>query len=288
MSSKPLVTFALFSYNQEDFIADAIQGALSQTYSPLEIYISDDCSTDKTYEIIENLIKNYQGCQKVSYFKNERNLGIARHINKINSISNGELIVVAAGDDISKPERTDKIVEEYISSHMKANYFYSTAIQIGLDGTEMDIVKSPGFKNRNSKWKAAMSPYPVAIGATQAWTKLLVNSFPLIAPSVWAEDQILGVRGLLLGPICNVDEPLVYYRVGSGISTKRRKSSIKKYFSGKISDVMIYQQRSRDAWHVNNYILSTFIAVKALFLLLFLPLAPLFSALRKIKSKRHA
>jgi glycosyltransferase involved in cell wall biosynthesis len=43
-SNRPLVSFVLLTYNQEKYVADALRAALNQTYSPLEIIISDDCS----------------------------------------------------------------------------------------------------------------------------------------------------------------------------------------------------------------------------------------------------
>lgn len=43
-SQAPLVTFALFAYNQEKFIREAVEGAFAQTYESLEIILSDDCS----------------------------------------------------------------------------------------------------------------------------------------------------------------------------------------------------------------------------------------------------
>ena len=48
---KKLVSYCLFAFNQEKYINEAIKGALNQTYSPLEIIISDDCSTDLTFQI---------------------------------------------------------------------------------------------------------------------------------------------------------------------------------------------------------------------------------------------
>lgn len=51
--SKPLITLAILTYNQAKYIAEAIDGALSQCYHPLEIIISDDCSQDVTYQIIK-------------------------------------------------------------------------------------------------------------------------------------------------------------------------------------------------------------------------------------------
>ena len=45
-SSRPLITFALMAYNQEQLIEEAVAGALAQTYSPLEIILSDLISND--------------------------------------------------------------------------------------------------------------------------------------------------------------------------------------------------------------------------------------------------
>jgi glycosyltransferase involved in cell wall biosynthesis len=281
-SSMPLVTFALICFNQEEYVQEAIQSAFSQTYSPLEILISDDCSIDRTYQIIKQMTNDYKGPHKVTYSRSPKNLGIAAHINKINLLARGELIVVAAGDDISMPERTQRLVDEYLSSYKLANYFYSSVQAIKTDGTAIGILNSPGAKNSNSKLKAALSPYPLAIGATQAWTKLLVRAFCPLRSVVWADDQVLGVRGLLMGPIRCVDEPLVYYRVGSGISTRRKKFSIRKYFSGKFASIQIFQQRCIDSWHAKNYLLSIILASKVMVLILIIPFDPVISLIKKV------
>ena len=60
---RPLVTFALFAYNQEQFIREAVEGAFAQTYEPLEIILSDDCSTDRTFEIMQEMASACEGCR---------------------------------------------------------------------------------------------------------------------------------------------------------------------------------------------------------------------------------
>ena len=72
-SDRPLITFALFAYNQERFIREAVAGAFSQTYSPLEIILSDDCSSDRTFEIIQEMTAGYEGPHKVILNRNEKN-----------------------------------------------------------------------------------------------------------------------------------------------------------------------------------------------------------------------
>lgn len=47
MADKLLISFVLIAYNQERFIREAVEGAFSQTYSPLEIILSDDASSDR-------------------------------------------------------------------------------------------------------------------------------------------------------------------------------------------------------------------------------------------------
>lgn len=281
----PLVTFALLTYNQEEYIQEAIEGAFSQTYSPLEILISDDCSSDRTFQIVEEMTHSYKGPHRVTCRRSQKNLGIAQHINTINSLANGELIVIAAGDDISLPERTQKIVGAYLSSHKSANYLYSSAREIDLDGKVMAVVTSPGAKHSDSTLHAALSPYPVAIGATQAWTRLLVESFDRLGAHVWAEDQVYGVRGLLLGKIHCIDEPLVRYRVYSGVSTRSKKFSVKTYFGGKIAGIRIYEQRCIDAWRARDHLLALLIAAKALFLTLTMPFHPFISLIRRFRRR---
>lgn len=113
---RPLVTFALFAYNQEKYIREAIEGAFAQTYEPLEIIISDDCSTDNTYEIIKKMVKEYKGPHRVLARKNLQNVGIACHFDILIRKSKGELFIIAAGDDVSMADRSEKSVEAYLSN----------------------------------------------------------------------------------------------------------------------------------------------------------------------------
>lgn len=73
-----LISFFALTYNQEKYIEESLKGLLSQTYSPLEIIISDDCSTDKTFEIIKKVVSDYKGTNKILINRNEKNLGLIK------------------------------------------------------------------------------------------------------------------------------------------------------------------------------------------------------------------
>ena len=113
-SNRPLVTFGLFAFNQEQYVADAVEAAFAQTYSPLEIILSDDCSSDKTFEIMQRAATEYKGPHRIILNRNPQNLNIGGHVNTLAKLANGDLIVLAAGDDISLATRTEKLLGRWL------------------------------------------------------------------------------------------------------------------------------------------------------------------------------
>jgi hypothetical protein len=108
-----LVTFIVFAYNQEELIREAVESAFAQTYEPLEIVLSDDCSTDRTFEIMCEMADVYKGPHTVRVVQNPRNLGVLGHAIARGKDAAGEIVVGAAGDDVSEPERTAMTVDAF-------------------------------------------------------------------------------------------------------------------------------------------------------------------------------
>ena len=107
---KPLLTYCLVTYNQEKYVRESVLSAFAQTYSPLEIVLSDDCSTDRTFEIMRELAAGYRGPHRIILNRNERNLGLGMHASKVwGELSSGRWLIGAAGDDISLPERAEAV-----------------------------------------------------------------------------------------------------------------------------------------------------------------------------------
>lgn len=107
------VTFALLAFNQEDYIRQAISSAFRQTYTPMEIILSDDCSTDRTFEIMTEMAAEYSGPNRVRVVRNSRNMGVFAHALSRGREATGEVVVCAAGDDVSLPSRTQEIVDAF-------------------------------------------------------------------------------------------------------------------------------------------------------------------------------
>ena len=286
LSDRPLVTLVLVSYNQEKYIREAVDAAFAQTYSPLTIEISDDASVDKTYEIIQQMCADYRGPHSVMSSRNSVNLGISAHVNLVNRRAAGELIVACAGDDISVPHRTERIVDSYLRSGRRSHYFYSMVRAMSESGELQGAYQSPGADAAKSKLRAGLANYPLAIGASQAWTKHFVNAFAPMHRSVWAEDQIFGFRGMLLGPVGFIDEALVNYRTGSGITNSEIRFTLRRYLRNQLNVLATYHQRVTDAFAVKERVLGLAILAKLAFLTVFFPLSPLFSVLRRWQRRR--
>jgi glycosyltransferase involved in cell wall biosynthesis len=197
--TRPLFSFCLFAYNQEKFIHDAIEGALSQTYSPLEIILSDDCSNDNTFVIMEEMAASYKGPHKIILNKNKINLGVGGHINKVVELAQGEWLVFAAGDDISKRERVYIIAENIIKNSTLRCVMSSYEYFIG-DKFKKEIP----WNNDN---------FNHFCGATGAYNISCFKRFDKMDSSIINEDWIYPFRALLIGNIGYIDSCLVSYRI---------------------------------------------------------------------------
>ena len=214
-TDRPLVTFALFAYNQEEYIREAIEGAFAQTYEPLEIILSDDCSNDRTFNIMEEMARDYTGPHKVITRQGEINFGTAMHVHAVGRKSNGRLIVIASGDDISEPQRCNEIAEHWISAGMPICCLHSGA-QFFDGCTDQDQGCVPprtgtiadGAKSELWLHKGAL-PF---LSPTCAYSRELFTEFEPMTGGSIIEDGVMTVRSLLCGRLISIDAPLVRIR----------------------------------------------------------------------------
>jgi glycosyltransferase involved in cell wall biosynthesis len=107
--SEPLVSVFLPTYNQEEYIGEAIESALKQDYENIEIVIGDDHSQDGTWEIVTKYTNNYS--EKITAFRNEKNLGVTENFNKLLQKCEGKYIAFHAGDDIFSESKINTQVD---------------------------------------------------------------------------------------------------------------------------------------------------------------------------------
>jgi glycosyltransferase involved in cell wall biosynthesis len=95
--NNPKVSVVTVTFNRQDFIREAIESVLAQSFTNWELIIVDDASTDNTKSVVDEYIAKDS---RIRYFKNEKNLGIAKTRNKGLELARGEYIAPLDSDDV--------------------------------------------------------------------------------------------------------------------------------------------------------------------------------------------
>lgn len=218
----PLVTFALFAYNQEAYIREAVEAALTQSYSPLEIILSDDCSTDGTFAIMEELVAAYSGPHRVRAVRTPQNLGLIQHVLLRGREAAGAIVVLAAGDDVSLPHRVAVLAKAFTPETGAA---YSLCDQIDEHGAliAQGIERGVRPKSFDARIARAMSladkrvEVRVTQGSTAAYRSELFHVPVNGDRKPYSEEMLLCFFCYVLGlSVELVSESLVAYRQRPG------------------------------------------------------------------------
>lgn len=223
MSDSHKFSVTLYTYNQENHVKKAVESILSQQCSALEILISDDASTDSTFDIIKECVDRYSGPHKVILNRNEKNMGFRRHVNKIIAQSQGDWVIYAAGDDIFFPHRCAEIMKA-AETHPEALAIYSNWIDIDEEGNERERGRLPN------------EPYTIqtideiilgkniwANGCAAAYSRRLLNMSDM-PPGVQMDDLFYSLLAFLKGPILRINQNLLQFRTWSGSMTNQPAS----------------------------------------------------------------
>lgn len=106
--NNPLVSVIMPAYNSERHIADAIASVQSQTLKSWELCVTDDCSTDRTAEIVQTIAARDS---RIKYARQQQNSGAAAARNASLDRSQGRFIAYLDADDIWYPEKLERQVE---------------------------------------------------------------------------------------------------------------------------------------------------------------------------------
>lgn len=223
--SYPLISFCMPVYNHAHCVVAAIDGALAQTYPNLEIIISDDSSTDNTWEVVNKTLQGYDGPHKIRLNRNAKNLGITGHVNKLFELASSDILVMAAGDDVSAPDRVEKIASVFLKSPdvcmVSSEYsrWYPNGIAVPTSACTGGVeIINPEKDLYNTYFGRNF------LGATLAYRKCVFTKFGELSAWCKAEDVIMIRRAMLTGKIGYIREPLVKYRIEGGASKTRSKS----------------------------------------------------------------
>jgi glycosyltransferase involved in cell wall biosynthesis len=122
-------------YNGENFLEQALESILSQTYTNFELIISDNASEDRTEEICRRYVEKDI---RISYHRSDRNRGSAWNYNRVFQLSSGEYFKWWAHDDLCEPTYLERCMEVFNSEDSSVVLCYPKTILIDGKGKIMD------------------------------------------------------------------------------------------------------------------------------------------------------
>jgi hypothetical protein len=142
------------------------------------------------------------------------------------------LVLAAAGDDISLPNRAEATYAAWEASGRKATSIHSRIIQIDENGqlinevfkTESDNSAAKHIEQKAQPLEYVQTLQPLILGCAHAFSRKLFATFGNLPEEVIHEDNAIGFRSILAGQLLFINETLVKYRVhGNNVSIPNRK-----------------------------------------------------------------
>ncbi len=216
-NAAPVVSVCIPAYNQEQFIAQAVESVLAQTFADFELIVVDDASPDRTFEIVQS----YRD-PRIRVMRNPHNLGLEGNWNAALAQARGAWIKILCGDDLLYPrclERQLRSVRERAPSPV-------------LISCSRDIITPAGRKictRRFARHDGSLSGMKAIRRNIRSGTNLIgepaavlfradvvAASGPFYGGLPYLIDLDMWVRILLQGDFVHLAEPLLAFRVSSG------------------------------------------------------------------------
>lgn len=202
MDKNPLISVLIPTYNCEAYVYDAVKSILDQTYPFFECIIIDDCSTDKTVEIIK-----FFNDERIKLIVKPENSGYTDSLNYGLTIASGKYIARMDGDDFSLPNRFEKqiaVLENNTDIVVCGTIFK-------ILGTDTIIQAPENHKEiKQELLKNSCIGHPTAMIRKATLDAYNISYNTEYEP---AEDYDLWVRLSKRGKLYNLQEVLFLYRV---------------------------------------------------------------------------
>lgn len=192
------------AFNASKYIALCIKSALEQSYENIELIICDDCSTDDTWEIVNQFTD-----ERIQSFRNNRNVGVSVSRNNCLRIASGDYIAVLDADDIWRVDKIEKQVR-----------FLEANSAVGIVGANAEEIDETGQRTGGRSFPKNH----LAIMDKRLWACPFLHSSILVRREAMlpysskvkqAEDWELENRILTKWKGANLQEELVKYRIHS-------------------------------------------------------------------------
>jgi glycosyltransferase involved in cell wall biosynthesis len=223
----PLVSIGMPVFNGENFVSEALESIVGQSYENLQIVIGDNASTDATESICRGFAERDD---RINYFRHSENLGASGNHDFVFFQSEGPMFKLAAHDDVLHPNLIERCVEALVSRPNHVLAFPRTR-HIDADGIEHEAIDDNVI--------GMDSPSPaLRLGRITCLPNWATPVFGVFRREAVKADTILGryvgsdrtllAELALAGPWHRVDEYMFYRREHETTSTNAFRSELNR------------------------------------------------------------
>ena len=219
MLGTPVVSVIMSTYNDANYLPQAVESIQAQTYKDFEFLIVDDASTDETPKILASYARQDT---RITCFYNSENKGLTKNLNFLLKQAKGKFIARMDGDDISEPARFAEEIQ--VMCHQDVDLVWTNALLIDDEGRKICERYQPSLEYTLAKLsdKARWGNYIVHPSVMfKKQTVLVLGGYD--EKYRFGQDGELWMRMKKKGcRFALINKPLLKYRIGSNsITTKR-------------------------------------------------------------------
>ena len=216
MEQKPLVSIIIYNFNYGKFLRECIESALNQTYENIEIIMSDNASSDDSWEIFVEFERKYRG--KFFIARNYQNFGTDHNFAVCWSARKGAFHVVLGSDDILEPTFVEKTMR-VMQKHPDLGYVMCHRSIIDAEGKMSD--EAPFYDRSCIMYPPGQSLVYMMAAVNPSISQVLYRSTMLtdersgtggLAGKYYA-TRILDFNIAIEFPVAYLKEPLVRHRL---------------------------------------------------------------------------
>lgn len=250
MSDQPTVTIGMPVFNGQNFVGNAIESLLAQTFTDFELIISDNGSTDRTQQICERYASQDS---RIQYVRHNNNVGAIINFNSLVSLARGHYFKWAAHDDLCEPTYLQRCVA-ILDSRPEVAWCHSDSDMIDTEGKSWrdrmpaDDEEIEIDASGNRRWAGlpranhnASRPSKRFAGVLLG-TRWCVDSYGLIRmnvlrktglyPSIYGSEKVLIGELSLYGQTHQVPQYLFKQRIHAAASAYQDDSTALQQFVG--------------------------------------------------------
>jgi glycosyltransferase involved in cell wall biosynthesis len=226
LPQSPRVSVILTVYNRTNYLAEALESALSQSYTDFEIIVADDSGTAASREIIESCSQP----ERIRYRPNPATFGVVRSLIGAIEAARGELIAILNDDDVWEEDLLADLVSPFDAD--------KNCVAAFADHSVMDDAGSIDLK-LSEAWSAAAGRSNLSAGLVQNRNDLVEAGLPVAISTLFRKHAVdwsrvvprvagaydYWISCLLMissGSIYYIPRSLARYRLHLGMETKRR------------------------------------------------------------------